>query len=66
MLLIVKIIMPLVKNGYNKAQLENAIKKSLDSSPINPTKAQKTKQKKGKSLEELSDIYDNMHSRKNR
>lgn len=57
--------MPLIKSGHNKAQLENAIKKSLNKSPVVPTKAQKSNQRRGKSPQELSNIYDDMHSKRN-
>lgn len=57
--------MPLIKNGHNKAQRNNAIKKSLNNSPVVPTKAQKSNQRRGKSSQELSNIYDDMHSRRN-
>lgn len=57
--------MPLIKNGHNKAQLENAIKKSLDAHLPVPTRSQKKDQKKGKSTQELSSTYDDMHSKKN-
>jgi hypothetical protein len=52
--------MPLVKNGNNKAQLKNAIKKSLNEEPV-LTKARKREIQRAKLPHELDDIYDIMH-----
>lgn len=52
--------MPLIKGTHNKAQFENAIKKTLDKSPV-PTKSQTREMSRPKSPKELNDIYDNMH-----